>query len=164
MERRLYRSRDDRVLFGVAGGLGEYFDIDSTIVRIIFVVLGIWGGIGVLLYLIGALVIPEEPVAKEVVDVVTADKEKRKTKKAEDAVVEEKPARTQSQEYRGEKRDGYRRNELRGETWAGLIVLLLGLLFLADQFVPNFNFGQLWPLILIVIGLLILMGAFRRNS
>ena len=59
-ERRLTRSRHDRMLAGVAGGIGEYFDIDPAIIRIGFVALTIFGGSGVLLYLLGWLLIPEQ--------------------------------------------------------------------------------------------------------
>ncbi len=61
MTRRLYRSRTDRQLAGVCGGLGEYFGVDPTIVRLIFIVLALAGGPGLLLYIILALVIPEAP-------------------------------------------------------------------------------------------------------
>lgn len=61
MTKRLYRSRTDRQLAGVCGGLGEYFGVDPTIVRLIFVVLSLAGGPGLLLYIILALVIPEAP-------------------------------------------------------------------------------------------------------
>ena len=61
MNKRLYRSRTDRQLAGVCRGLGEYFGVDPTIVRLIFVVLALAGGPGLLLYIILALVIPEAP-------------------------------------------------------------------------------------------------------
>lgn len=61
MSRRLYRSRTDRVLGGVAGGLGDYFGIDSTIVRLVFVLLALWGGAGGVLYLIAWLIVPRQP-------------------------------------------------------------------------------------------------------
>jgi phage shock protein C len=56
----LRRSHNDRVLFGVAGGLGRYLGIDPIILRIAFVLLAVFGGSGVLLYLIALIVIPEE--------------------------------------------------------------------------------------------------------
>ena len=56
----LRRSRDDRVVFGVAGGLGRYLGVDPVIIRIGLVLLTVFGGSGVLLYLIGLVVIPEE--------------------------------------------------------------------------------------------------------
>ena len=63
MERRLYRSQRDRVLGGVCGGLGEYLGLDPTIIRLIFILLALLGGHGILLYLILWLVIPPAPVA-----------------------------------------------------------------------------------------------------
>ena len=61
--RRLTRSSSDRVLGGVAGGLGRYFDIDPIIFRIGFVVLTLAGGAGVLAYLAAWLLVPADPVA-----------------------------------------------------------------------------------------------------
>ena len=63
--RRLTRSSSDRILGGVAGGLGRYFDIDPIIFRIGFVVLTIAGGAGVLAYLAAWLLVPADPVAGE---------------------------------------------------------------------------------------------------
>jgi phage shock protein PspC (stress-responsive transcriptional regulator) len=56
----LRRSGHDRMLGGVAGGLARYFGVDTTIVRIAFVILTIMGGAGIPLYLAGLLLIPEE--------------------------------------------------------------------------------------------------------
>ena len=61
MEKKLYRSRTDRKLVGVCGGLGKYFDIDSTIVRIVFVLLLFCGTLGFWLYIAMAIIVPEEP-------------------------------------------------------------------------------------------------------
>lgn len=58
--RKLYKSEQDRKICGVCGGLGEFFNIDSTLIRLIFVVLGLASfGTGVAFYLIAALVMPE---------------------------------------------------------------------------------------------------------
>ncbi|HSB88764.1 MAG TPA: PspC domain-containing protein [Anaerolineales bacterium] len=59
--RKLYRSRQDRMLFGVCGGLGTYFSVDPTVVRLLFVLAFLLGGHGLLAYLIIALVVPIEP-------------------------------------------------------------------------------------------------------
>ncbi|HLC35793.1 MAG TPA: PspC domain-containing protein [Anaerolineales bacterium] len=59
--RRLYRSRTQRMIGGVCGGLGEYFDIDPTIVRLLFVVTALAGGPGLLAYIIMLIVVPSEP-------------------------------------------------------------------------------------------------------
>lgn len=60
MSKKLYKSQRNRMLCGVCGGIAEYFNIDPTIVRLIFVFLGLSGGTGILFYLIAAVVIPGE--------------------------------------------------------------------------------------------------------
>jgi len=61
MEKQLRRSRQDRWIAGICGGLGEFFGLDPVWFRLIFVILGLPGGVpGVLIYLIMWLVIPEE--------------------------------------------------------------------------------------------------------
>jgi phage shock protein PspC (stress-responsive transcriptional regulator) len=59
--RRLYRSRTQRMIGGVCGGLGEYFDIDPTLVRLLFVVTALAGGPGLLAYIIMLIVVPNQP-------------------------------------------------------------------------------------------------------
>lgn len=71
-KKKLYRSRKDRILAGVAGGLGEYFDIDSTLIRLVFVVAAILGGHGILAYLICLILIPLEPEDKPAEAVIEA--------------------------------------------------------------------------------------------
>jgi phage shock protein C len=61
--KRLYRSRGDRVIGGVCGGLAKYLTMDPTVVRLIFVLLALAGGPGLLIYLIMLIVVPEEPLA-----------------------------------------------------------------------------------------------------
>lgn len=58
--KKLYRSRTQRNIAGVCGGLAEYFNIDVTLVRILFVVLTLTGGPGLLAYIILWLIMPEE--------------------------------------------------------------------------------------------------------
>ena len=59
--KKLYRSEDDRMMAGVAGGLGEFLDIDSTIIRLIFAFSILLGGTGLLVYAVMWLVVPESP-------------------------------------------------------------------------------------------------------
>ena len=61
--KKLYRSNSNRYLAGVCGGIGDYFKIDATIIRLLFVAFALVVGGGVLLYLIMWLVIPVEPEA-----------------------------------------------------------------------------------------------------
>lgn len=60
--KKLYRSNTNRKLSGVCGGLAEHFDIDPTIIRLIFIFLTLFVGGGLLIYLICALVIPKSPI------------------------------------------------------------------------------------------------------
>lgn len=61
--KRLYRSRRNRILAGVCGGIGEYLNVDPTIVRLMWVALTLLWGVGLVFYIIAALIIPEEPAA-----------------------------------------------------------------------------------------------------
>ncbi|RRD38088.1 PspC domain-containing protein [Leptotrichia sp. OH3620_COT-345] len=62
MKKRLYKSRTDKKLTGVCGGIGKYFGIDPTFIRIAWVVFCLAGGSGVFAYIIAAVVMPEEPI------------------------------------------------------------------------------------------------------
>ena len=60
--KKLYRSMKNKMLGGVSGGLGEYFAIDPTIVRLGFIALALLGGPGIIIYIIMWLVVPPEPL------------------------------------------------------------------------------------------------------
>lgn len=59
--RKLYRSRTNRKLAGVCGGLAQYFNLDATLIRVLFVVLAVLGGSGLVIYLAMWIIIPNEP-------------------------------------------------------------------------------------------------------
>ncbi len=61
MRKRLYKNRDDRMLCGVCSGVADYFDIDPTIVRLLWAFLCLIGGGGIILYIIAAIIIPDRP-------------------------------------------------------------------------------------------------------
>lgn len=60
--KKLYRSRDDRVISGVCGGLGEFFKVDPVLFRIIFLIIALPGGISILVYFICWILMPLEPM------------------------------------------------------------------------------------------------------
>ena len=60
-EKKLYKSSTDKKLAGVCGGLAAYFNIDSTLVRLGWVVFGLLGGSGLLAYIIAAIIMPDRP-------------------------------------------------------------------------------------------------------
>ncbi len=61
MQKKLYKSRTDKKVCGVCGGIAEYFDIDSTIVRLICVLAVLFAACGLLAYIVAALVMPDQP-------------------------------------------------------------------------------------------------------
>jgi phage shock protein C len=58
--KRLFRSRKDRIIAGICGGIGEYFDVDPNIIRIIWLLVGLTGT-GIIAYVLAWVIIPEEP-------------------------------------------------------------------------------------------------------
>ena len=60
MARKLYRSRTDRKIWGVCGGLAKHFDMDPTIIRVIFVASLLCGTLGLWVYIIMAIIVPQE--------------------------------------------------------------------------------------------------------
>ena len=65
MEKKLYRSKTDKKIAGVCGGLAKYMNIDPTLVRLGCVVVCLFAGAGLIAYIAGAIIIPEEPDAVE---------------------------------------------------------------------------------------------------
>jgi len=59
--KRLYRSKHDRMISGVCGGLADYFSIDVILVRILWIIITLFGGAGLLLYIAGVVIIPDNP-------------------------------------------------------------------------------------------------------
>jgi len=77
LPKRLYRSRTNRMVAGVCGGLGDYANVDPVLVRLFFVILAFANGLGILLYLVAMVIIPEEPtvVAEPAGDAPKKEKE-----------------------------------------------------------------------------------------
>lgn len=61
MEKRLYKSDRNKIIDGVCGGIAEYFGIDPTLVRLLWVLLCALGGSGVIAYIIAAVIVPRAP-------------------------------------------------------------------------------------------------------
>jgi phage shock protein C len=59
--RKLYRSRTNRQVAGVCGGLAEHFNMDATLIRVLFVVLAVLGGSGIVIYVAMWIIVPQEP-------------------------------------------------------------------------------------------------------
>jgi len=142
--KKLWRSKKDHYLAGVCGGLGEYFDIDPLIFRLIFLIVLFFGGAGLLIYLILWIVVPEEGEDKRSREIGASIKEGA-NKMAEE--IKEKPRRSTHNQIIG-----------------GLLILVIGVIFLINNFLPKVGFDKLWPLILIILAIGIITGALRSEK
>jgi len=138
---RLYRSNTDKVIGGVAGGLGDYLNVDPVVVRVLFVLLAIFGGSGVLVYIILWIAIPAEIVTFQK---FTGDNPEANP---EDENIEQEHSR--------------RKNT---SLIVGVIMIVLGLIFLIDRLVPFYNLASLWPLLIILAGVLLISPEIFKTS
>lgn len=144
--KRLYRSRKERMVWGVAGGLAEYLDIDPVLVRIAFVLLAFANGLGVLLYIIMAIVVRSEPQPiAEAAPAVQSEAEVGSQPEAQvpPEVVEETQRR--------------RRNVL------GFGLVIVGAIVLMSNVGAFhwFRWDLYWPILVIVAGVIILAAGMR---
>ena len=89
MKKKLYRSEKDSMIAGVCGGIAEYFDVDSTLIRLLTVIFVLLGGAGVVVYIFAWIIIPKKPeqVSDDKFD--KGEEPKKKIKKEAEEVVEE---------------------------------------------------------------------------
>jgi len=179
MNERLYRSRDDRMLAGVAGGLAELWDADPSLVRIVWALLVVFtGGLALLVYVVMAFVVPEdadlqvrrpahtdpatqaasaasgaaEPGAASGWTTSTGTGDRAAERAARQA------ARAQGRSVTN--RAGGNPGALIG----GAILILIGGFFLAREFLPEMDFDWFWPLVLVGLGVFLLVSALRRGG
>jgi len=164
--KRLYRSVVDRRIGGVASGLAEYFVMDPLLIRLIFVVLALAGGGGVLIYVVLWIVTPESPVRVRPAN--NAFSQETPKPDAPPSGEPEPPAydtnQTSAPVPPSTPQTGKRSS---GSLIGGLVLITLGGLFLADELIPRISFGDLWPVLLVVIGIGLLVNAFtsrKRNT
>jgi phage shock protein C len=153
MYKKLYRSVTDKMLAGVCGGLAEYFAIDPVIVRLIFVLAVIFGGSGILAYIILWIIIPQKPY------IITPFNTNPPSGDSSSST-EEKKSETSNPDMNYVNINKTQSNR---SIYAGAFLILLGGIFLLDNFVPHFHFGDFWPLILIGLGFAIILNA-RNNT
>src|SRR6056297_755697 len=143
-EKRLYRSRDDRVLAGVCSGLGKYLDVDPVIIRLIWAATILLAGAGIFLYIVAWIIIPEEPITR-----------KRTEEQAEsDSDVYDSEFNKNTGTYDAEQKIKEQlEKERRGKLAIGVGVVIVGIIFLFSQI---FTWNISWRFIIGV--LLILAG------
>jgi len=148
--KNLTRSKTDKIIAGVCGGLGEYFNVDPVIVRLIFVVITMLGGAGVLAYIVMWIIVPEAG-QKSYAETIKKDINEKKKDKNGKSETGEKITKEVKEAVAKRKNDG--------PYIIGAILILLGMIFLAQNFFSFINFAKLWPLILVVVGLGILLSS-----
>lgn len=140
MRKRIYRSTTDKVIGGVCGGLGEYFGIDPTWVRVLFVLSLFAEGVGLLAYLIGWIVIPKEP------EMATAAPAAEET--------------TMNAQTSAASRNTSEAHKARGVGFLpGVILVILGMIFLFDHVFYWFDFDYVWPMVIIGVGVILIYRA-----
>lgn len=152
---------NERVIAGVCGGLGAYLRIDPVVVRVIFVLLLVFGGGGLLVYIILWIVVPEDqpwlttfsPPQPNVGDEDPAAMGNSTTFEAN---------ATEKEVYAEPEIVARKRSN--GQLITGLVLISLGIIFLAAALLPHFNVGDFWPVLIIVLGFIILRPALKKKS
>lgn len=184
MERKLYRSRNDRMISGVCGGLAEYVSLDPTLVRVGVVLLGIASqGAIVIAYFVMAIVVPEEPLG----DTVSAWDTPTPTAPADQggtAMSDEQTTGTSVPEnvgFESPQSTGYQASVPPAAQWTpapvqapeskrrgrsgvgfGIVLVLIGVLLLVNEFVPGIDVWRFWPLLIVAAGLSAVFKGVRR--
>jgi len=142
-EKRLYRSRSDRVLAGVCAGLGKYLDVDPVIIRLIWAATILLAGAGIFLYIIAWIIIPEEPLkTKTVQEEVESDSD------VFDSEFDQNTGTYNSEQKIKEQLE----KERRGKLAIGVGVVIVGIVFLFSQIL---SFDISWR---IIVGLLLILA------
>jgi phage shock protein PspC (stress-responsive transcriptional regulator) len=141
---QLYRSTANRMIGGVAGGLGEYLNIDPTIIRIGFILLTLLNGVGAIIYLVMWLLIPTKS---------QIDKEPNSRVQSN---LEEIKDRAKSFTHTLGLNKSSKENS---RFWWAVLIISAGFFFLFKNFgvFDNLDLGRFWPIILIIAGLIFLI-------
>lgn len=147
MEKKLQRNQQDKMIAGVCSGLADYFDVDVTWVRIAFVVAVLAGASGLLAYIVLWIAVPRKPYMPDYGQ-FTADYKVNP--------VNQMPYSAPKKKDNGN-----------GRLIAGAIFIFFGTFFLLNEFnlIPDWvEFHNLWPLILIGMGIYTLSGAVNKDN
>ncbi len=144
MNKKLLRSRNSKVIGGVCGGLGNYFDVDAIIFRFAFVALVLAGGSGFFIYIILLIIIPKEPFLV--------------FNQAEPQPLDNTFEQFQQKDLSNNETDSS------SKTLFGLLLIGGGALLLLHNLVPMFKLTKLWPAILIITGLGLLFQKKKKEE
>ncbi|MFP4660607.1 MAG: PspC domain-containing protein [Halanaerobiales bacterium] len=179
-DKKIYRSRKDRMLGGVCGGLAEYFNIDSTIVRLAAVLLLFAEGIGLVLYIVAWIVVPEKSRFRDnnhedtynstsrTIDVEGYSSETEGSDEEEKIGNKKKIKLDHDDKEKTSNKgatisDSENRND-KGQMIIGIILVSLGSIFLIDRAFPFFRWHFFWPLILVGFGIVLLLKGVNSDE
>jgi len=180
MKEKLFRSRKNRILGGVASGLADYLNLDPILVRILFVVISIFNGIGIILYIILWIVIPENsnefmytpPPTDYSPDSDTKTDTGSKTDSGFKAESDSKASsdfkteapKVDNMDYKFDNMytEPVKKSSGSGRLIAGIIFIGLGIIFIADRIFPYFDFLDLLPVGLILLGVVLIWNSTRK--
>ena len=150
MEKKLYRSRENKVISGVCGGIATYFDVDATFIRLLWAVTVLLGGTGIVAYILCIIIIPEEPMKKKNDDIVTMD---------EDEIVVGPLDNSDDNQDENEETDyvmPVKEKRHSGSYVVGLAFIGVGLMFMARRLFwwmnIDFPWELFWPAMLVLFG------------
>jgi len=152
MNRRLYRCRENRRLAGVAAGVAEFFDLDPTLVRVLWFLSIFVGGLGVFLYIGLAIIVPLEPIPAEAAALPDGAAE------AGDQPDGVTASRVEHRHRPGSRGSG------RVTLFIGIVLILFGTLALVDALIPGWthSWRYLWPVFVVGVGALLIAAGLRR--
>jgi phage shock protein C len=153
MTTRITKSKTDRVIDGVCGGLAEYFGIDSLLVRLAFVALMFINGIGVILYIILVIIMPKAEKLDQSPKVTIQENVQEMSERIKEAGEELGTAFSKKTEEKHSNR----------AVWFGILLILIGVIFLLKNLnlIRWVDSDLLWPLIIIFIGAWLLIRRWR---
>lgn len=150
---RITKSKTDKVIDGVCGGIAEYFGIDSVIVRLVFIVLVFLNGIGLLLYIILVIIMPNAEQAGQPPKETIQENVQEIGERVKETGEGLGHAFSKNIEEKHSKR----------AVWFGIILILLGIFFLLENLhlIPRIDKDLLWPAIIIFVGVWLLIKRWR---
>jgi len=163
---RLYRSRKEKIIGGVCGGLAEYFDVDPVIIRVIFVLLGLFKGIGLIVYFVMLIIVPYRSSPDEkftYTDKKPSDKENDKVEEAE--IIEETEGEnnyTNSKFTSFDNNNSKATNRYDSKSILGISLVVIGAIMLLDKIFPVLTFKILVPIVLIIVGIYFLIDNKKK--
>jgi len=161
MKNRLYRSRVKRVFGGVAGGLAEYMNLDPILVRVLFIILAAINGVGALLYIIMWIVLPEAPLEYEFPNYKKPDSKPDKDSEASSSTFSDS---TSSGVFSAAEQYTEQSKSSNSRIIIGIILIGFGTFFLLDNLFPFFDFKDIFPLALVVIGVALLWNSLQKKN